>query len=129
MAMSAAAGKSAADPAFRLPEVGMSIADGRTPEGEALDAYSQVVTTVAERLTPSVASLRVIQRDGRGRGLPGAGSGVVIPPASSTDAIEPPPAWLRSSMLTGPTTASGTSTTSRSRRRTAWCPRTSLSRS
>jgi len=80
MAMSAAAGKSAADPAFRLPEAGMSIADGRTPEGEALDAYSQVVTTVAERLTPSVASLRVIQRDGRGRGVPGAGSGVVISP-------------------------------------------------
>jgi S1-C subfamily serine protease len=58
----------------------MSIADGRTPEGETLDAYSQVVTTVAERLTPSVASLRVIQRDGRGRGVPGAGSGVVISP-------------------------------------------------
>jgi ubiquitin-like protein Pup len=58
----------------------MSIAGGRTPEGEALDAYSQVVTTVAERLTPSVASLRVIQRDGRGRGVPGAGSGVVISP-------------------------------------------------
>jgi S1-C subfamily serine protease len=80
MAMRAAAGISAADPAFPLPEVGMSIADGRTPEGEALDAYSQVVTTVAERLTPSVASLRVIQRDGRGRGVPGAGSGVVISP-------------------------------------------------
>jgi len=56
------------------------IADGRTPEGEALDTYSQVVSTVAERLTPSVASLRVIQRDGRGRGVPGAGSGVVISP-------------------------------------------------
>jgi S1-C subfamily serine protease len=80
MAMRAAAGISAADPASPLPEVGMSIADGRTPEGEALDAYSQVVTMVAERLTPSVASLRVIQRDGRGRGMPGAGSGVVISP-------------------------------------------------
>ena len=56
----------------------MSITDGREPDEQALDAYSRVVTTVARRLTPSVASLRVIQRDGRGRGLPGAGSGVVI---------------------------------------------------
>src|SRR5689334_6469743 len=39
-------------------------------EGEALDAYSRVVTFVAERVTPSVANLRVA------RG--GAGSGVVI---------------------------------------------------
>jgi S1-C subfamily serine protease len=80
MAMRAARGISAADPASPLPEVGMSIEDGRTSEDEALDAYSQVVTTVAERLTPSVASLRVVQRDGRGRGVPGTGSGVVISP-------------------------------------------------
>jgi S1-C subfamily serine protease len=58
----------------------MSITNGREADDEALDAYSRVVTTVAERLTPSVASLRVIQRDGRGRGLQGAGSGVVISP-------------------------------------------------
>jgi S1-C subfamily serine protease len=58
----------------------MSITNGREPDDEALDAYSRVVTTVAQLLTPSVASLRVIQRDGRGRGLPGAGSGVVISP-------------------------------------------------
>jgi serine protease Do len=58
----------------------MSITNGREPDDEALDAYSRVVTTVAQRLTPSVASLRVMQRDGRGRGLPGAGSGVVISP-------------------------------------------------
>jgi S1-C subfamily serine protease len=56
----------------------MSVTDGREPDDEALDTYSRVVTTVAERLTPSVASLRVIQRDGRGRHLQGAGSGVVI---------------------------------------------------
>src|SRR5438093_8501530 len=49
-------------------------------DGEALDAYSRVVVRVAERLTPSVASLRVLQRDGRGGGLQGAGSGVVISP-------------------------------------------------
>src|SRR5438309_6982248 len=56
----------------------MTNTNGRDSDEEALDAYSRVVTTVAARLTPSVASLRVIQRDGRGRGLPGAGSGVVI---------------------------------------------------
>jgi S1-C subfamily serine protease len=54
------------------------VPNGGEPDDEALDAYSRVVTRVAERLTPSVASLRVVQRDGRGRGLPGAGSGVVI---------------------------------------------------
>jgi S1-C subfamily serine protease len=51
------------------------------PEGEpeALDAYSRVVTSVAERLTPSVASLRVRPR-GRNRGGEGSGSGVVVAP-------------------------------------------------
>ncbi|MGH7765128.1 MAG: S1C family serine protease [Candidatus Dormibacteraceae bacterium] len=42
-------------------------------EREALDAYSTTVSSVAERVLPSVASLRV-GRSGRG----GAGSGVVI---------------------------------------------------
>jgi S1-C subfamily serine protease len=46
---------------------------------EALDAYSIVVTSVAERLIPSVASLRVRQRV-RGAGVDGAGSAVVITP-------------------------------------------------
>jgi len=46
-------------------------------ESEALDAYSSIVTTVAEKVLPSVASLRI----GRGgRGFGGAGSGVVITP-------------------------------------------------
>ena len=49
-------------------------------ETEALDAYSQVVTTVAERLSPSVANLRVSRRVRGGRRLDGAGSGVVITP-------------------------------------------------
>ena len=40
-------------------------------EDDALDAYSQVVTTVAERLSPSVANLRVRR---------GGGSAVVITP-------------------------------------------------
>ena len=48
-----------------------------TTEQEALDAYSVIVSTVAEKILPSVASLRI----GRGgRGFGGAGSGVVITP-------------------------------------------------
>ena len=42
---------------------------------DALDAYSRVVTTVAERLGPSVASLVIERRRGRG-----GGSGVVVTP-------------------------------------------------
>jgi S1-C subfamily serine protease len=49
------------------------------PDEEGLDAYSRVVTSVAERLIPSVASLRVRQRVGRGS-VEGAGSAVVITP-------------------------------------------------
>ncbi|MDQ6877082.1 MAG: trypsin-like peptidase domain-containing protein [Candidatus Dormibacteraeota bacterium] len=47
-------------------------------EREALDAYSQIVSSVAERVLPSVASLRV-RRSGTSRDG-GAGSGVVITP-------------------------------------------------
>ncbi|MGH2740149.1 MAG: S1C family serine protease [Actinomycetota bacterium] len=50
-----------------------------TAEEEALDAYSVVVSTVAERLLPSVASLRVGRRVRGGR-ADGAGSSVVITP-------------------------------------------------
>jgi S1-C subfamily serine protease len=53
--------------------------DGPIPGEEPLDAYSRVVTSVAERLIPSVASLRVRQRV-RGAGVDGAGSAVVITP-------------------------------------------------
>lgn len=47
-----------------------------TTEGEALDAYSRTVVSVAERLVPSVAALRV----GGRRGREGAGSAVVLTP-------------------------------------------------
>jgi S1-C subfamily serine protease len=50
------------------------------PDGEALDAYSRVVTSVAERLIPSVASLRVSRRVRGGMRAEGAGSAVVITP-------------------------------------------------
>jgi serine protease Do len=49
-------------------------------EEEALDAYSRVVSTVAQRLKPSVANLRVRRRGRSGRELDGGGSGVVITP-------------------------------------------------
>ena len=51
---------------------------GQPDDGEALDAYSRVVTSVAERLTPSVASLRVTRRVRGGRRPEGSGSGFVI---------------------------------------------------
>ena len=49
-------------------------------EQEALDAYSTIVTTVAERLGPSVANLQVYKRGPRGHRAEGGGSGVVITP-------------------------------------------------
>ncbi|HEX2410465.1 MAG TPA: trypsin-like peptidase domain-containing protein [Solirubrobacteraceae bacterium] len=53
-------------------------APGSVPgDAEALDAYSRVVTHVAETLGPSVANLRIFSRR---RGSAGGGSGVVITP-------------------------------------------------
>jgi S1-C subfamily serine protease len=52
----------------------------RPSEGEALDAYSQAVTWIAERLTPSVASLRVMRRSRGGQVPVGAGSAVALTP-------------------------------------------------
>src|SRR5213075_687454 len=49
-------------------------------EDEALDAYSRSVIAVAERLSPSVANLRVSRRVRGGRLLEGGGSAVVITP-------------------------------------------------
>jgi serine protease Do len=53
---------------------------GEPGAAEALDAYSRVVTRVAGRLAPSVASLRVARRVRGGRRLEGAGSSVVVSP-------------------------------------------------
>ena len=49
-------------------------------EVEALDAYSRTVSTVAERLAPSVANLRILRATRRGRAPAGGGSGVVLTP-------------------------------------------------
>src|SRR5438132_5922662 len=55
--------------------------DGEPKEDDdALDAYSKVITRVAERLIPSVANLRVSRRGWRGADAQGGGSGVVITP-------------------------------------------------
>jgi serine protease Do len=56
------------------------IATGPPPsDDDPLDAYSRVVASVAGRLAPSVANLRVARRF-RGRPVGGGGSGVVITP-------------------------------------------------
>jgi S1-C subfamily serine protease len=47
---------------------------------DVLDAYSRVVTTVAERLIPTVASLRVMVRVPGGRRPQGSGSAVAVTP-------------------------------------------------
>ena len=55
--------------------------DEQAPDdGAVMDAYSRVVTTVARRLTPAVASLRVMVSVPGGRRPAGAGSAVVVTP-------------------------------------------------
>jgi serine protease Do len=49
-------------------------------DSQALDAYSRIVVEVAERVTPSVANLRVTRRARGGRVPAGAGSGVALTP-------------------------------------------------
>jgi len=49
-------------------------------DDEALDAYSRVVSSVAETVAPSVANLRVSRRMRGGRFVDGGGSGFVISP-------------------------------------------------
>lgn len=64
----------------RGPERGPGPEPARPDDGEALDAYSRVVTDVAENLAPSVANLRVRGRMPGGRRVEGGGSGVLITP-------------------------------------------------
>jgi S1-C subfamily serine protease len=59
------------------------VTEARIPdavEAKALDAYSQVVVNVAERLAPSVANLRILRRTRGGTVPAGAGSGVALTP-------------------------------------------------
>ena len=48
-------------------------------ESQALDAYSRVIVTVAEKLGPAVVNLRAYSGEG-GRGPAGSGSGFLITP-------------------------------------------------
>jgi S1-C subfamily serine protease len=68
-----------ADAILRAPPSN-GAATSATESDEALDAYSRVVTRVAERLIPSVASLRVTKQVPGGRRTDGAGSAVVVTP-------------------------------------------------
>src|SRR5204862_2539426 len=54
------------------------ISDPPPDQDEPLDAYSRAVMYVAERLSPSVANLRISRRLRGGRVADGGGSGVVI---------------------------------------------------
>jgi S1-C subfamily serine protease len=62
----------------------MAVAERPSPidpaEAEALDAYSSAVIAVAERLTPSVAGLKVMRRTRGGQMPAGAGSAVSLTP-------------------------------------------------
>jgi S1-C subfamily serine protease len=58
----------------------VALPDGDEVDAEALDAYSRTVAGVAERLAPSVVSLRITRPTRRGRVPAGAGSGVVLTP-------------------------------------------------
>jgi len=55
-------------------------ASDRPTDGDALDAYSSVVTAVARDLAPSVANLRVYRRGRGGRRAAGGGSAFVLAP-------------------------------------------------
>ncbi len=52
----------------------------RDVEADALDAYSRAVVSVADRLAPSVANLRITRRTRAGQAPAGAGSAVALTP-------------------------------------------------
>jgi S1-C subfamily serine protease len=54
------------------------VTDLAAREAEALDAYSRIVVSVAEKLAPSVANLRIMQRGRGGYQASGAGSAIVL---------------------------------------------------
>ena len=65
-----------------VSEPSPSVPERRAPEAderEALDAYSRVIVTVAEKLGPAVVNLRAVATEG-GRGPSGSGSGFLITP-------------------------------------------------
>ena len=74
-------------------------------EEDVLDAYSRAVIAVAERLSPSVANLRVSRRVRGGRRLDGGGSGVVVTPdgfmLTSAHVVASGTAGVRASFVDG----------------------------
>jgi S1-C subfamily serine protease len=56
----------------------VDLAEPEPPDSALLDAYSLAVTSVAERLLPSVASLRVMRSVPGGRRVVGGGSAVIL---------------------------------------------------
>jgi S1-C subfamily serine protease len=62
------------------PSPGTLVSSPNRDEQDALDAYSHIVVSVAERLRPSVVSLTVAHRLPNGRQGQGAGSAVIITP-------------------------------------------------
>ncbi|MDQ3875572.1 MAG: trypsin-like peptidase domain-containing protein [Actinomycetota bacterium] len=75
------------------------------PDAEALDAYSRTVTSIAERLAPSVANLRVRRRVRGGRVADGGGSAVAITPdgfmLTSAHVVERSAGPVRASFVDG----------------------------
>jgi S1-C subfamily serine protease len=57
-----------------------TVPDEQLEDEEALDAYSKVVVNVAERVSSSIGSLRVMRRGRGGRVPAGAGSAVALTP-------------------------------------------------
>lgn len=59
-----------------FPGPGVQTASPQVTEAEAMDAYSRVVTTVAESVSPAVVRIQVENKQGRG----GSGSGFIFTP-------------------------------------------------
>jgi S1-C subfamily serine protease len=74
-------------------------------EEDVLDGYSRAVIAVAERLSPSVANLRVSRRVRGGRRMDGGGSGVVVTPdgfmLTSAHVVASGTAGVRASFVDG----------------------------
>lgn len=97
------------DPIFVDAVLGPGQPDGEPgshSDGDAaLDAYSRTVGSVAERVAPSVANLRVSRRTRRGGVVDGGGSGVVITPdgfiLTSAHVVEGAHRLIRASFVDG----------------------------
>jgi len=76
--LDAEAGTAADEAARPQADAARELTDAAAASAEALDSYSRTVAGVAERLSPSVANLRVLRATRRGRVPAGAGSAVVL---------------------------------------------------